>query len=80
MAQEIVLQRPDLIRKLVVAGSGSGSAPGMPAMGQRVANIMLKPDTDSDDRLYLFYPETDAARAKGMEHFGKIEEIGRAHV
>ena len=73
VAQEIVLQRPDLIRKLVVAGSGSGSAPGMPAMGQRVSNIMLKPDTDSDDRLYLFYPETDTARAKGVEHFSKIE-------
>ena len=73
VAQEIVLQRPDLIRKLVVAGSGSGSAPGMPAMGQRVSNIMLKPDTDSDDRLYLFYPETDTARAKGVEHFAKIE-------
>ena len=73
VAQEIVLQRPDLIRKLVVAGSGSGSAPGMPAMPERVANIMLKPKSDLEDVLYLFYPETDAARAKGMEHFSKIE-------
>ena len=72
VAQEVVLQRPDLIRKLVVAGSGSGSAPGMPAMGQRVSNIMLKPGTDTEDALYLFYPETAAARAKGMEHFSKI--------
>ena len=72
VAQSIVLQRPDLIRKLVVAGSGSGTAPGMPAMGERIANIMLKPKTDSEDLLYLFYPETDAARAKGVEHFGKI--------
>ena len=72
VAQDIVLQRPDLIRKLIIAGSGSGSAPGMPAMGERVANIMLKPKTDSEDVLYLFYPETDAARAKGVEHFGKI--------
>ncbi|MBT2334984.1 alpha/beta hydrolase [Variovorax paradoxus] len=72
VAQEVVLQRPDLIRKLVVAGSGSGSAPGMPAMGQRVSDIMLKPDSDLEDVLYLFYPETDAARAKGVEHFSKI--------
>ena len=73
VAQEIVLQRPDLIRKLVVAGSGSGSAPGMPTMPERVANIMLKPKSDLEDVLYLFYPETDAARAKGVEHFSKIE-------
>ena len=72
VAQEVVLQRPDLIRKLVVAGSGSGSAPGMPAMPERVANIMLKPKSDLEDVLYLFYPETDAARAKGVEHFSTI--------
>ena len=72
VAQEVVLQRPDLIRKLVVAGSGSGSAPGMPAMPERVANIMLKPATDPKDALYLFYPETAAAQAKGVEHFSKI--------
>ncbi len=72
VAQDVVLQRPDLVRKLIVAGSGSGSAPGMPAMGERVANIMLKPNSDLEDVLYLFYPETEAARAKGMEHFSKI--------
>jgi pimeloyl-ACP methyl ester carboxylesterase len=72
VAQGIVLQRPDLIRRLIVAGSGSGSAPGMPAMGERVANIMLKPKSDLEDVLYLFYPEKDAARAKGVEHFSKI--------
>ena len=44
----------------------------MPAMGERVANIMLKPQSDLEDVLYLFYPQTDAARAKGVEHFSKI--------
>ncbi len=72
VAQGVVLRRPDLVRKLIVAGSGSGSAPGMPAMGERVAKIMLKPGTDTEDALYLFYPETPAARAKGVAHFSKI--------
>ena len=72
VAQDIVLKRPDLIRKLIVAGSGSGSAPGMPAMGERVSNIMVTPEANSEDMLYLFYPETEAARAKGVEHFSKI--------
>ncbi len=72
VAQDIAFQRPDLIRKLIVAGSGSGSAPGMPAMPERVANIMLKPGTAIEDALYLFYPETKAAQAKGVEHFSKI--------
>lgn len=72
VAQAMVLQRPDLISKLIVAGSGSGSAPGMPAMPERVANIMLKQAPEAEDMLYLFYPETEAARAKGLEHFDKI--------
>lgn len=72
VAQSIVLKRPDLVRKLIVAGSGSGAAPGMPAMPERVANIMLKPGTAIEDALYLFYPETPAAQAKGVEHFSKI--------
>ena len=72
VAQHVVLQRPDLIRKLIIAGAGSGTAPGMPAMPERVANIMLKPKSDLEDVLYLFYPETEAARAKGLAHFSKI--------
>ena len=72
VAQGVTLRRPDLIRRLIVAGSGSGTAPGMPLMGERVATIMSKPGADVEDLLYLFYPETDAARAKGIEHFGKV--------
>lgn len=72
VVQGVVLQRPDLVRRLIVAGSGSGSAPGMLAMPERVANIMVKPGTGPKDALYLFYPETPAAQAKGVEHFTKI--------
>ena len=73
MAQKVALKRPDLVRKLVVAGSGSGTAPGMPAMPERVAIIMTKPGSDLEDLLYLFYPETDEARTMGLDHFGRID-------
>jgi pimeloyl-ACP methyl ester carboxylesterase len=33
---------------------------------------MLKPEADLEDVLYLFYPETDEARAKGLDHFGRV--------
>ena len=72
VAQGVVLARPDLVGKVVIAGSGSGVAPGMPVMGERVMTIMNKPEADLEDMLYLFYPETESARAKGLEHFGKI--------
>lgn len=68
VGQQIALRRPELVRKLVVAGSGPGTVPGMPRMSEKVLGIMANPKADEDDLLYLFYPGTDAARAAGYEH------------
>jgi pimeloyl-ACP methyl ester carboxylesterase len=73
VAQTITHQRPELIRKLVVAGSAPvGPVPGQPDMDTRVLSIMTKPDADAEDLLYLFYPETEAGRAAGLEHIAKV--------
>ncbi len=74
VAQHVALRRPGLVRRLVVAGSSpTGTVPQAPALDERVLNIMYKPDGgDEDDVLYLFYPETDAARASGREHFAHV--------
>ncbi len=73
VAQPVALRWPGLVRKIIVAGSsGPGVAPGTPEMDERVLSIMAKPDADAEDLLYLFYPETDHARASGLEHLGKV--------
>ncbi|WP_371583243.1 alpha/beta fold hydrolase [Streptomyces sp. NBC_01314] len=72
VAQHVALRRPDLVRKLVVAGSGPGPVPELPPLPEKVQAIMAKPDADADDMLYLFYPETAAARAAGVEHLTKV--------
>ena len=73
VAQRVALRRPELVRKLVVAGSGpAGWVPGAPDFSEKVLGIMNKPDADRDDVLYLFYPETEAARAAGLEHFDHL--------
>lgn len=73
VAQAVTHQRPQLVRRLVVAGSAPiGPVPGQPDMDSRVLAIMAKPDSDAEDLLYLFYPETDAARAAGLEHLAKV--------
>ena len=75
VAQEVALRRPELVRKLVVAGSAPGGlVPGMPDMSEEVLRIMAKPDADENDLLYLFYPETDAARAAGFEHLANVSK------
>jgi pimeloyl-ACP methyl ester carboxylesterase len=73
VAQRVALRRPELVRKVVVAGSGpAGWVPGAPPMSEKVLGIMAKPQFDTDDLMYLFYPETDAARAAGREHFDHV--------
>ncbi|MGW3828795.1 alpha/beta fold hydrolase, partial [Streptomyces sp. NPDC005071] len=73
VAQRVALRRPELVRKLIVAGSGpAGWVPGAPDFSEKVLSIMNKPDADRDDMLFLFYPETEAARAVGLEHFDHI--------
>lgn len=73
VAQRATLQRPDLVRKLVVAGSTpGGSVPGTPGLREKVLGIMAKSDIDADEIVYLFYPETEAARAAGHEHLARV--------
>ncbi len=73
VAQFVALRRPGLVRKVVVAGSsGPGVAPGTPGLTERVLATMAKPDADAEDLLYLFYPETEAARAAGFDHLAKV--------
>jgi pimeloyl-ACP methyl ester carboxylesterase len=75
VAQHVALRRPDLVRKIIVAGSsGPGVAPGTPDMNERVLSIMAKPDANAEDLLYLFYPETEEARASGLEHLAKVSK------
>ncbi|MFI6122634.1 alpha/beta fold hydrolase [Streptomyces sp. NPDC051064] len=74
VAQHVTLHRPDLVRKLIVAGSHPTAwAPGAPPMSERVLGIMAKPGGgDQEDMLYLFYPETATARALGVSHFDHL--------
>ena len=74
VAQHVTLRRPELVRKLIVAGSSPGSpVPGAPPMGEKVRKIMAKPGGgDEEDLLYLFFPETHRGRAAGREHLAKV--------
>jgi pimeloyl-ACP methyl ester carboxylesterase len=73
VAQEIARRRPELVRRLVVAGSApGGQIPGAPGLSEDVLGIMTKTEADADDLLYLFYPATDSARAAGFDHLAKV--------
>ena len=73
VAQAVTRRRPDVVRKLIVAGSGPGQVPGMTCAGRRRADHHGQAGRrDAEDMLYLFYPDNDAARASGHEHLAKV--------
>jgi pimeloyl-ACP methyl ester carboxylesterase len=73
VAQHVALRRPELVRKLVVAGSAPGGVPGAAPLSDKVLGVMTKQEADENDLLSLFYPDTDATRAAGFEHLANLK-------
>ncbi|MEV4074196.1 alpha/beta fold hydrolase [Nonomuraea fuscirosea] len=74
VAQGVALRRPELVRRLVIAGSGPGGAiPGMPRMSERTWQTATKPENVDDDFLYLFFPQDEAGRAAGLRSLRRLD-------
>ncbi|MDM9625190.1 alpha/beta hydrolase [Rhizobium sp. S152] len=72
VVQSATLQRPDLVRRLVVAGSGPGGVPDAPKPSDRVWQAAGRPVNDDADFLYLFFPETEEGIAAGRRHLARL--------
>lgn len=73
VAQRVALDRPDLVNRLVVAGSGPGGVPGQPAPPDKVWQVAPKPVNDDEDFLYLFFPETPEGREAGLRSLRRLD-------
>jgi len=83
VVQAATLQRPDLVRRLIVAGSSpGGGVPGMPSPDPRVWQVATKPVNDDDDFLYLFFPDTTDAHRLGVESLRRLDArtLGPEHI
>jgi pimeloyl-ACP methyl ester carboxylesterase len=72
VVQSAALQRPDLVRRLIVAGSGPGGVPDAPAAPEKVWKVAGKPVNDDEDFLYLFFPQTPAGITAGRAHLARL--------
>ncbi|MEU7473491.1 alpha/beta hydrolase [Streptomyces sp. NPDC044984] len=73
VAQGVALTAPGLVNRLVVAGSSPGGVPDLPTPPERVAQITGKGANDDEDFLYLFYPDTEKARAAGLASLRRLD-------
>lgn len=72
VAQQLALDSPHLIRRLIIAGSSPGGITDGPQPHPRVPQVMTRGINDETDFLFLFYPETEAAVACGKASIARI--------
>jgi pimeloyl-ACP methyl ester carboxylesterase len=73
VVQDLALNHPGLVRRLVVAASGPGAVPGTPAPPARIWEAARRPVNDDDDFLYMFFPDTPAGRQAGLASLRRLD-------
>lgn len=77
VAMQMVLSNPDLVRRLVIAGSTPGFVPGdAPRNGpvpEKVWQTAFKPVNDDEDFLYLFFSPNPASQAAGKAYRNRLK-------
>ena len=75
VAQMVALQAPDLVRRMVVAGSGPRGGGGIWKMPFIVGGAYTKAFlTRKDPRHFLFFPRTEAGKKAASDYFERLAE------
>lgn len=75
VAQHVALDKPSLVRRLIIAGSGPGGVPEGPAPHERVPEIATKAVNVDGDYLFLFFTETANGLKVGQESVDRIKAL-----
>lgn len=73
VAQMVALDEPGFVRRLLVLGSGPGGQNGAPGPEPRSIEVMVKPESEDEDSLYLFFGHHDEGRRRGLESLRRLE-------
>ncbi len=73
VAQQIAVDRPQLVRKLVLVGTGPRGGEGMATLSDYAVELFTK-EYDPQDRMWLpiFFGESDKAQAAGAQFLERI--------
>ena len=73
VAQELTLQRPEFVRRLIIAGSGAGYVEGA-NVNPKAIEVATKPANTDEDFLYLFFKDTPTSQSAGRAHLARLRE------
>jgi pimeloyl-ACP methyl ester carboxylesterase len=68
----MALQAPEIVRRLVLAGTSPGGVAAAPAAPAKVWEVAGKPVNDDEDFLYLFFHDSDASLEAGRAHLQRL--------
>ena len=75
VAQMVALQAPDLVRRMVLAGTGPRGAGGIDEINRIAVIAYLKAAlTLSDPRNFLFFPRTPDGKRAAKDYFSRLRE------
>ena len=75
VAQMVALQAPDLVRRMVLAGTGPRGGEGIDEILKIAAVANLKAAlTLKDSRNYLFFPRTPTGKQAAKDYFARLKE------
>jgi len=72
VAQEIALDRPDLLRRLLLASAAPQGAPGMHGWAPEVIGQVGDPEPNPQGYLGVFFAQSDTSRLAGQETAARI--------
>jgi|SRR3954451_7917207 pimeloyl-ACP methyl ester carboxylesterase len=72
VAQELVLLRPRLVRRLVLAGTAPQGGPDLHRWSEDVYALATSDQPTAEDVLGLFFSGSEQSQAKGMEALGRL--------
>ncbi|MFW3471485.1 alpha/beta fold hydrolase [Streptomyces microflavus] len=75
IAQVIAAEEPDLVRKVILAGSGPASGPGIDGVTSVTVQDMLKATLRrKDPKHYLFFTQTEGRQRAAREFLARLKE------
>ncbi len=71
VAQQVALDRPDLVRRVILAGTGPKGGEGMQSFTPEVTEAATHVPGRAEDVLFLFFAKSKASQAQGREFLGR---------